>query len=183
MPRINVARTAFAALVVAALFVARTGKAGGEDDATAAKVKTSKHTLLEGVQSAQKGNGAAISAKIEFEDGKLQLSVYTAKAGLEKDAEHNVLIELQGETTSAKWDPKTEVFEDREHLGRASAQLTALQTASISLEDAIKKASALKKGSVFSAIPSVKDGKSVVVVLIATPAGKSLHVVIDETTK
>jgi hypothetical protein len=36
------------------------------------------------VQAAQKENGVAISAKIEFEDGKLWLSVYTAKLGLDK---------------------------------------------------------------------------------------------------
>jgi hypothetical protein len=157
--------------------------AGGDEDAAAAKIKTSKHSLAEGVQAAQKENGVAVSAKIEFEDGKLWLSVYTAKAGLEKDAEHNVLVELKGDTTTAKWEPKLEVFEDKKHLARSAAQLTAMQSTTLTIEDVIKKAAAQKKGTVFSVIPAVKDGRTVFDVLLATPAGKSVHLTIDESTK
>jgi hypothetical protein len=147
------------------------------------KMKAAKHTLLEGIQQAQKENGPAISAKFEFEDGKLMLSVYTAKAGLERDAEHNVLMELNGEATKPKWEPKSEVFEDKEHLARSAEQLTLMQLTPLTLEDATKKAIAMKKGTVYSVIPMVKDGKTVFDVIVATGAGKSAHIAIDETNK
>jgi uncharacterized membrane protein YkoI len=152
-------------------------------DPVPAKIKTAKHSLLEGIQQAQKDNGIAISAKFEVEDGKLQLSVYTAKAGLDKDAEHNTLIELSGEAAKPKWEPKTEVFSDREHLARSATQLTLLETSSLTLEEAAKKATAQKKGTVYSVIPAAKDGKTVFDVLVATPNGKTIHLAIDDTTK
>src|SRR5690349_17654740 len=101
-------------LIAGIVSIGRTGSSANEAESVPAKLKTAKHTLLEGIQQAQKENGPAISAKFEFEDGKLLLSVYTAKAGLEKDAEHNILMELNGEATKAKWEPKSEVFADKE---------------------------------------------------------------------
>lgn len=169
--------------VGASPFVPHIAVAAGDDAAVLAKLKTSKHTLAEGVQAAQKENGVAISAKIEFEDGKLWLSVYTAKAGLDKDPEHNVLMELKGDATTAKWEPKVEVFEDKKHLARSAMQLTATQTSPLTLEEVIKKAAAQKKGTVYSVIPAVREGKTVFDVLVATPGGKSEHLTIDESTK
>lgn len=179
--RITGVVTAF--LLAGTVFLSHTVEAADDDTAVVAKLKTSKHTLFEGVQAAQKENGLAISAKIEFEDGKLWLSVYTAKGALDKDAEHNVLMELKGETTTAKWEPKVEVFEDKKHLARSAMQLTLIQTTPLTLEDAIKKATAMKKGTVYSVIPAVKDGKTVFDVLVATFAAKTEHLTIDETTK
>lgn len=167
----------------AAVLVPHAVAAGGDDAAVLRKLKLSKHGLVEGVQTAQKENGVAISAKIEFEDGKLWLSVYTAKFGLEKDAEHNATMELKGDATTAKWEPKVEVFEDKEHLARSAMQLTAMQTTPLTLEDVLKKAAAQKKGTVYSVLPAVRDGKTVFDVLVATPAGKSEHLTIDESTK
>jgi uncharacterized membrane protein YkoI len=157
--------------------------AGGDDDALLPKLKTSKHTLVEGIQATQAENGTAISAKLEFEDGKLWLSVYTAKSGLEKDAEHNVLMELKGDATAAKWQPKAEVFEDKAHLARSAMQLTAIQTTTLTLEDVIKKVDAQKKGTVYSVIPGVRDGKTVFNVSVVTKDGKRLPMTIDEGTK
>lgn len=170
-------------LIASIVSIGRMGSSANEADLVPAKLKTAKHSLLEGIQQAQKENGAAISAKFEVEDGKLLLSVYTAKAGLDKDAEHNVLMELNGEATKPKWEPKTEVFADKAHLARSAEQLTLVQLSTVSLEDAAKKAAAMKKGTVYSVIPIVKDGKTVFDVAIASADGKPTHVTIDESTK
>jgi hypothetical protein len=83
------------------------GIAVGADEAgaVASKLTESKHTLLDGIAQAEKQGGPAISAKFELEDGKLMLSVYTAKAGLGTDAEHNTLMELNGEAAAPEWRP------------------------------------------------------------------------------
>src|SRR5215207_11690343 len=92
----RVTRTVAAFCMAVATLAPLAAQAGGDDDALLPRLKTSKHTVVEGIRTAQKENGTAVSAKLEFEDGKLWLSVYSAKSGLEKDAEHNVLVELKG---------------------------------------------------------------------------------------
>src|SRR5215210_6453869 len=129
--------TTAAAVMASATFV---GSAFAAEDAAGAllpRLKESKHTLAEGITQAEKENGVAISAKFEVEDGKLWLSVYTAKAGLDKDAEHNALIELKGDATMKPWKPETEVFEDKKHLTRAAMQLSLVQLGKLSLTKAI----------------------------------------------
>ena len=66
------------------------------------------------------------------------LSVYTAKTGLKADAEHNVLVELNGDATGARWQPKLEIFEDKAHIARASMHMAVLQLASMPLADLIQ---------------------------------------------
>jgi uncharacterized membrane protein YkoI len=156
--------------------------AEANDAALLGNLKSATLSLAEGVAQAEKQNGAAISAKFEVEDGKFWLSVYTAKAGLKNDAEHNELIELKGEANAAKWSPATEVFEDKKHLTRSAMQLTLVQTSKLSLADAIKKAGAAQPGTVYSAIPAVQDGNPVFDVKVATADGKSVTVVIDGKT-
>ena len=152
------------------------------DSALLSSLSQSKHSLADGIAQAEKQNGAAISAKFEVEDGKFWLSVYTAKAGLKSDAEHNELIELKGEANAANWAPAIEVFEDKKHLTRSAMQLTLVQASKLSLVDAIKKAGAAQAGTVYSAIPAVKDGNPVFNVKVATAGGKSVNVVIDGKT-
>jgi hypothetical protein len=143
------------------------------------QLKTSKLTLLEGIAQAEKENGPAISAKFELEDGKLMLSVYTAQAGLDKDAEHNVLLELGAEATTSPWKPKREVFEDKEHITRAATHLTVLRRAKTTLSAVIAKASAKQPGTVYSATPVARDKKPSFDVLVASPDGKTVPVVVD----
>jgi uncharacterized membrane protein YkoI len=164
----------FALCGFAPLFAEESG-----DTALLAALSSSKHSLADGIAQAEKQNGAAISAKFEVEDGKFWLSVYTAKAGLKNDAEHNQLIELKGEANAATWTPDTEVFEDKKHLTRSAMQLTLVQTSKLSLVDAIKKAGAAQAGTVYSAIPEVKDGNPVFNVKVATSAGKTVTVIVD----
>lgn len=169
-----------AALVIPLLSAAPARAA--EAAAVVSKLGESKHTLLDGIAQAEKANGPAISAKFELEDGKLMLSVYTAKAGRGADAEHNTLMELIGEAAAPRWQAKSEVFEDKPHIARSAMQLTIMQMTRLSLSDLVKKAAAIKQGTVYSAIPSVKGGRPVVDALIATPDGKSAALVLDAVT-
>ena len=150
-------------------------RGGGSADAeTVSRLSQSKLTLVEGIRQAAKTQGAPISAKFEFEDGKFWLSVYTAKAGMEEDAEHNTLMEVKGEANAPAWKPNIEVFEDKEHLTRSAMQLTLLQLTRMDLVAIVEKAGASDKGTPYSAIPAVKNGKPVVTVKFATP-GDSSH--------
>ena len=149
------------------------------DTDTISRLATSKHTLVEAIRQAEKSNGSVISAKFEYEDGKLWLGVYAARNGRGADAEHNTLIELKGEPNAAIWKPETEVFADKEHLTRSAMQLTLMQLSKASLADLVTKASAGQAGTPYSAIPEVMNGKPVVVVMFATPDGKSHAVEID----
>ncbi len=151
------------------------------EDGLLGKLKDSKHSLADGIAQCEKENGVAISAKFELEDGKLSLSVYTAKAGLGKDSEHNVLIEMAGDPTQDGWKPETEVFADKEHLTRSAMQLTLVQLSKLTLVDAIKKAEGAQAGTVYSVIPAVQHGNPVYRVKVATH-GKSVDVTVDGRT-
>ncbi len=167
--RTTAVRTFGAALVFAACGFAWSGAAypGTGDEELLGHLKESRHTLVEGILAAEAQDGPAISAKLEFEDGKLNLSVYTAKDGLGVEAETNALIELNGEATNAAWAPGREVFADKEHVARAAMHLTLLQVGTVDLKAAIQKALAKVPGIVYSAIPTVVAGRPACVVKIA----------------
>src|SRR5215207_8657831 len=114
------------ALALTILFGTPVGSAGvlarrqeGESGVLLGRLKDSKISLADGIRQAEKTYGRAVSAKFEMKGDKLVLSVYTAKAGLFEDAEHNVLMEVIGDATRPQWTPKTEVFEDRPHIARS----------------------------------------------------------------
>jgi uncharacterized membrane protein YkoI len=173
-----------AALAASALILSSASllAAEGGDDALLARLKDSKHSLADGIAQSEKENGVGISAKFEMKGETLMLSVYTAKEGLGKDAEHNALIELQGDAATSPWTPENEVFEDKKHLTRAAMQLTLVQLSKLTLADAIKKAESAQPGTVYSVIPSVKDGNAVYDVKVATADGKSVQLVVDGKT-
>jgi uncharacterized membrane protein YkoI len=151
----------------------------GDEKQLLSKLSASRHALVDGIRQAEKTDGPAISAKLEMKGDQLMLSVYTAKQGRERDAEHNTLMELIGPATEAIWKPETEVFADKEHIARSAMHLTLLQLSRMSLSDVIKKAEAQQAGTVYSAIPSVQNGRPVVDVLVATKDGQSKHVTVD----
>lgn len=168
---------------VAALLAAGTALASESADATLlGRLKDSKHTLAAGIAQAEQENGVAISAKFEMDGDKLSLSVYTAKAGLASDAEHNALIELAGDAAQAPWKFETEVFEDKTHLTRSAMQLTLVQLSKLTLAAAIKQAEAAQPGTAYSVIPAVKNGGPVFVVKVATAIGQSVNVTVDGKT-
>jgi len=179
----SVTQLLMAAALTSALFLTVLKVGAAEDDgALLGRLKDSKHSLADGIKQAEKENGPGISAKFEMKGDTLMLSVYTAKTGLDKDAEHNVLIELIGDAAKDTWHPETEVFEDKKHLTRSAMQLTLVQLSKLNLVDAVKKAETAQRGTVYSAIPSVKNGNAVYDVKVATPDGKSVHLVVDGKT-
>src|SRR5947208_16216036 len=80
----------------------------------------SKHTLADGMRQAAKGGAVPISAKLELEDGKLSLCVYTAEKGLWVTAEKNVLQELGGSPEGDEWPPNVEGADVGPPVGRSS---------------------------------------------------------------
>lgn len=168
--------------IVCALTGASLLAAEHDDAALLARLKDSKHSLADGIKQSEKENGVAISAKFEMDGDKLVLSVYTAKAGLGDDAEHNALVELSGDATHNPWEAGVEVFEDKKHLTRSAMQLTLVQLSKLTLAEVIKKAEAAQPGTVYSITPAAKDGIPVFDVLVATAEGRSVHLAVDGKT-
>jgi uncharacterized membrane protein YkoI len=148
-----------------------------DDSALIALLPSAKLDLAHGIAQAETQGARAISAKFEVEEGKLSLSVYTAKSGIELDAEHNVLAELSGDPTQSVWQPKEEIFADAKHLTRASYHLTLVQRSKMSLASVIAKALAQQPGQVYSIEPAIHERSPIFHVLIATTGGG--HVKVD----
>jgi hypothetical protein len=171
--------------LLALLSEGRTAAAGpGGDDDEAKLVQrlgTARVSLLDGVRAVTRDGAVAISAKFEDEGRGLSLSVYTAADGLTVDAEHNRLREHAGDPTVSAWKPSAVVFEDREHVARASEQFALMRLTKLSLGDVIEKAAALHGATVFSVTPSVRDGRGVFLVRAAAQ-GEVISVALDLAT-
>src|SRR6266478_4402993 len=132
------------------------GSAGQYDEKERAELvhalKGVKVSLKQGlVASAPKGK--PISGKFEVEDGKLQLSVYTAKG----DAFSEVLVDPKTGRVA-----KVEKIEGGEDLTAAKSQADAMAKAKTALGSAVD--AAVKKNPGFrpvSVIPALKDGHPV----------------------
>ena len=154
-------------------------KPGSNDSALVALLPSSKIGLAEGIALAERKGGTAISAKFELEDGKLSLSVYTAKSGLDADAEHNVLAELSGDPTQSEWQVKEQVFSDIKHITRASYHLTLVQRSRMNLAAVIAKAIAKQPGQVYSVEPAIHERSPIFHVGIATAGGGHVNVDVE----
>jgi uncharacterized membrane protein YkoI len=130
-----------------------TWTAQAEDDAALIKaLGSAKVSLQQGLTASQK-EGQPISAKFELEDGKLQLSVYTAKDGKYSE----VIVDY----TTGKV-VKSEPITEGEDLTHAKSQSAAIAKAKTQLKDAVDKATRVESGSkAVSATPEVKGGHSV----------------------
>jgi len=132
------------------------GWAGQYDEKERAELaralKGAKVSLKQGiVASAPKGK--PISGKFEVEDGKLQLSVYTAKGG----GFSEVVVDPKSGRVA-----KVEAIEGGEDLTAAKAQDDAMTKAKTPLGSAVD--AAVKKNPGFrpvSVIPALKDGHPV----------------------
>ena len=120
-----------------------------------------KVSLQQGFTASER-EGQPISGKFEVDNGKLQLSVYTAKEGnfFEVIVDH-----MTGSV--AKVEPITE----GEDLTHAKAQKAAMDRAKIKLSDAAIKAKGQAKGEatdalVVRAVPELKDDHPVVAVVL-----------------
>ncbi len=91
---------------------------------------TSKINLQQGLAAGEQ-QGQPISAKFEVDEGKLQLSVYTAKDG--KFSE--VLVDyMNGKVT------KAEPITEGDDLAAANSQIAAMAKAKTTLKEAVDKA-------------------------------------------
>src|SRR5712672_1285716 len=116
-----------------------------------------KITLQRGLTAAA-AQGQPISAKFEVEDGKLQLSVYTAKDGKFSEV---VVDFVTGKVA------KTEPITEGDDLAAAKSQSAAMTKAKTTLMAAVDKALSQSVG--FRAIevtPDLKDGHSVASVIL-----------------
>ena len=131
-----------------------------DDEGQEALIKllgASKINLQQGLAAGEQ-QGQPISAKFEVEEGKLQLSVYTAKDG--KFSE--VLVDyMNGNVT------KAEPITEGDDLAAANSQIAAMAKAKTTLKEAVDKAVAQSANArVVSAVPSLKDGRPVVSIVL-----------------
>jgi hypothetical protein len=129
------------------------------DKAAVAKQLTSaKITLQQGLAAAE-AQGQAISGKYEMEEGKFQLSVYTAKG--------TALQEVVVDYTTGKADPLSEAGD----IAAGKKQLALMAKATTTLKDAVDKAEKQKPGfRAVSVEPKLKANHSVAVVTVVKGA-------------
>jgi uncharacterized membrane protein YkoI len=124
-----------------------------------AKAVLSARVSLERGLAASASHGRPISAKFEMEDGKLQLSVYTATDG----KFFEVVVNANRGSVA-----KAEPIAEGEDYTAAQNQSAAMAKARLSLRAAV--GSALRRNAGFRAVsvtPSLKDGRAVADVTLA----------------
>jgi len=137
-------------VLIATLIAAFALSASAEEKSDlAANMKNAKVSLERGM-AASKSKGTPISAKYEIEDGKLQLSVYTAKG----DTFSEVIVDHKTGKLA-----KSEPITGGDDLTAAKSQNETMSKAKTSLQAAVSKAVKANKGyKAVSAMPSLKDG-------------------------
>ena len=136
-------------IVLSFLLALPVAAAEADAAALAAKLKQAKVSLQKGLAASAK-RGKPISGKFEIEDGKFQLSVYTAKG----DAFSEVIVDHKtGKIV------KSEPITSGDDLTAAKAQNDAMAKAKTPLTAAVNRAVKSNKGyRAVSATPSMKDG-------------------------
>jgi len=138
-----------------ALFASDDDEEGQE--ALTKKLGDARISLQQGLAASEQA-GQPISAKFEIEDGKLQLSVYTSKDGKSFEA---VVNHATGKVL------KIEPITEGDDLAAANAQSAAMAKTKTSLKEPIDKAMAQSANArAVSAVPSLKDGRPVVSVVL-----------------
>ena len=119
-------------------------------------------SLEKGLAAAQ-AQGKPISGKFEMEEGKLQLSVYTAN----QNKFWEVIVDYAtGKVT------KTKEIKEGEDLSAAKAQSEAMAKAKKSLQAATEKAVAANAGyRAVSVVPELKEGKPVATIVLENATG------------
>lgn len=150
-------RFAISLLVLAVAGALTAPAARGEeskDQAALAKALAEAKVSLEKALVASRHEGKPISAKFEIgDDGKLQLSVYTAKG----DAFSEVIVDHKTGTIA-----KAEPITQGDDLTHAKEQSQAMAKAKRSLGTAASEAAKQNKGyRVVSIFPTMKDGHPV----------------------
>ena len=149
------------ALTIVALTLpsaARAQESSSSDTALARQVQSAKISLDRGL-SAATARGTPISAKYEIEDGKLQLSVYTAKAGKFWE----VIVNHQTGRVG-----KSEEIKEGDDLTAAKSQDEAMAKAKRSLRTAVQRATEANKGyHAVSVTPGLEGGKPIATIALA----------------
>jgi hypothetical protein len=133
-------------------------------------LSSAKVSLQQGL-IASEAEGQPISGKFEVEDGKLQLSVYTAKEGKFFEV---IVDHVTGKIA------KVEPIDEREDLTNAKSQKAAMDRAKIKLGDAAVRSMGQAKGQagnvlVVSAVPELKDDRPEATIVLL--AGKQFSTV------
>jgi len=140
----------------AALLCAIPARAEGDPDALASQMKGAKVQLSQGL-AASASKGTPISGKFEVEDGKLQLSVYTAEGSVYTAEGTNYSEVIVDHKTGKVKESKPITSGD--DLTEAKAQAEAMASAKTSLKAAVDEAVKANKGyRAVSVTPSMKDG-------------------------
>lgn len=145
---------------------AEAGEATKNAQSLAPALKAAKVSLASGLRAAEK-EGRPISGKFELEEGKLQLSVYTAK----DDKFSEVIVDhVTGKVA------KTEPITGGEDLAAAQKQVQAMAKAKHSLRDVIAQAEKANPGyHAVSVVPEIENGKAQAdVTLLKGTASKSV---------
>lgn len=152
--------------MLAAMFLAVAAHAEDDSAALAKKLKDVKVTLAQGLKASASA-GKPISGKFEIEDGKLQLSIYTAKDGAFSEV---VVDPRTGKVV------KTEAIASGEDLAAAKSQAEAMASAKTGLAEAVRKAEKANKGyRAVSVVPTVRNEAATAgVTLIKGGESKSL---------
>jgi len=163
MMKYGLYRALFGALLVVvaslcSVAVATAGEYEGQDGAAVAKMLPGAKVKLQQALAAAAANGKPISAKYEMDEGKFQLSVYTAKG----DAFSEVLVDYKTGKIA-----KSEKIDGGEDLAHAKEQADAMRNAKRPLKAAVDKAEHEAGGRAVSVTPTVSDGhaKALVTVL------------------
>ena len=127
-----------------------------QDDAALIKaVSRAKVTLQQGLTASQR-EGRPISGKFEMEDGKLQLSIYTEKAGKFFEV---IVDHVSGSVA------KTEPITEGDDLAEAKTQSAAMAKAKTDLKSATNMAAVGSRAAAVT--PELKDGHPVASVSFA----------------
>ena len=132
-----------------------------------------KVSLQQGFTASER-EGQPISGKFEVDNGKLQLSVYTAKEGKFFEV---IVDHVTGKVA------KVEPIDESEDLSHAKSQKGAMDRTNVKLADAAVKAMGQAKGPtgdvrVVSVVPELKDGRPKAEIVLL--AGKQFSTVLED---
>src|SRR5215472_1048989 len=128
-----------------------------QDDAALIKAMSgAKVTLQQGLTASER-EGRPISGKFEMEDGKLQLSIYTEKAGKFFEV---IVDHVSGSVA------KTESITEGDDLADAKEQSAAMAKAKTDLKTAVSKAA--RTSAAISVVPDLKNSHPVATVVRVT---------------
>jgi len=131
------------------------GLAAGDDESEGVLIKLLGHAKVSLQQAlvTSEREGQPISGKFEVEDGKLQLSIYTAKDATFFEV---IVDHMTGDVG------KVEPIAEGEDLEHAKAQKAVMDKAKVTLAAAVAKAKGYgTRLIVVSAVPELKDGQPV----------------------